>query len=64
VPWLWGGELERGSGRGWGRDIGEGRENGNLDLLAKDDLDFGRVLLRDDGLDGCVDCVEHFGREL
>lgn len=46
-------------GMGW-----RGEGEGDLDLLAEDDLDFGGVLLRDYGFDGGVDRVEHLGGEL
>ena len=35
-----------------------------LDLLSEDDLELVLVFGLDDGVDGGVDCVEHFLREL
>ena len=35
-----------------------------LDLLAKDELDFGRIFLRHEGEDGGMESFEHFGGEL
>lgn len=34
-----------------------------LDLLSEEDLDFGSVLLLDQGENGGIDRVEHLGRE-